>query len=124
MAPSLAHGQVMRMPIVGVELDVKVTAGKGLLAKDGGTFSKGTSDPFVKVSATNGNKRQWAIGRTQTVKKSLDPTWNESFKLNFDHLQTKSLVAGKKVTVVFAIFDYDSIPDATRTLVFRPASDP
>jgi len=39
--------------------------------------SSGTSDPYVKVM-----KGKKEIGKTKVIKKTLNPTWNENFKVN------------------------------------------
>ena len=86
--------------VIGGELDVTIFAGRDLVAKDGGMFTKANSDPFCKV--TLGGEE---IYKTQTIKKNLSPTWDEEVKHNFD--LTKNVL--RNPTVVFAIFDYDLV---------------
>ena len=106
---ALCHGQVMKMPVIGAEIDITIKAGRDLVAKDGGTFSKGSSDPFVKIKGWNINKREWKIGKTKTVSKSLNPTFDETFKFHFNHMQTRGLVAQPKFTLIFSVFDDDKL---------------
>ena len=95
--------------IIGAELDIQIISGRGLVAKDGGLMSRKSSDPFVKIGGANTNRRQWSIGKTKVISKSLDPTWNEGIKFHFDHLQAKGLTSAKKVTLVFSVFDFDTL---------------
>ena len=95
--------------LVGGELDVTIRAGRDLVAKDGGMFTKANSDPFVKV-LFGGEE----VYKTKTIKKNLNPTWNEKMKHNFS--LTKNVLDYDEErlrrwnpTVVFAIFDYDFV---------------
>lgn len=53
-------------------LTVQLLEGKDILAAD----RSGTSDPFATFTF-NGQK----VFRSQTVKKTLSPNWNESFQV-------------------------------------------
>ena len=57
--------------------------------------SNGKSDPYIKIYSISENK--YKIGRTKTIKKTLDPVWNEFFF--FNGLRTDELY--------FELFDYD-----------------
>ena len=109
--PATAPGPrtLVQTPIIGAELDIKVIAGRGLIAKDGGLMSKKSSDPFVRIGGSNTSKRQWAVGKTKVVFKSLDPTWDEDVKFHFDHVQAKGLTSAKTLTLVFSVFDHDAM---------------
>jgi len=91
----------MDRDIIGVEIDLCVKAGRGLVAKDGGgLFSKAkSSDPYVRVML--GKTTQ--LSRTPTISKTLDPVWNHAFKHVF---------AGRELRVdasfTLAIYDHDS----------------
>jgi Ca2+-dependent lipid-binding protein len=70
----------MAPPPEQTQIDVKliVNQGDGLPAKDRNIFGKKTtSDPYVELWL-NGVKK----GRTKTVKKSLSPVWDETFKFS------------------------------------------
>ena len=41
-----------KLPVIGAELDVHIKGAKGLLGKDGGLFSKATSDPYGDAAAS------------------------------------------------------------------------
>ena len=92
-------------PVIGGEFDITVISGTGLVPKDTSLFGKKSSDPFVVLSV-GGRK----LGKTKTVKKNLNPEWNESFKLNVD---AKDAVRLRSSKLVLSIFDYDmlSSPD-------------
>ena len=79
-------------PVVGVEIDCTVVAGRGLVAKDRSLLGKKSSDPFVVISC--GKRR---LGTTKVVDKSLNPVWDQAFKLNLNakaaaHLDSTELV--------------------------------
>jgi len=63
-------------------LHVSVIEAKDLIAVD----SNGLSDPYVKVM--RGSK---LIGKTKVVKKNLNPTWNETFKVNLGVVYNQSI---------------------------------
>jgi len=63
-------------------LHVTVIEAKDLIAVD----SNGLSDPYVKVM--RGSK---LIGKTKVVKKNLNPTWNESFKVNLGEVYNQNI---------------------------------
>ena len=46
-----------KLPVIGAELDVHIKGAKGLLGKDGGLFSKATSDPYGDAAFSPGNSR-------------------------------------------------------------------
>ena len=64
--------------VLGAEIDLTIVSGKDLVAKDGGgLFTKSkSSDPYVKVMFVGHE-----YGKTEVVKKNLNPTWNHSMKM-------------------------------------------
>ena len=75
-----AHAaEATEAPVVGVEIDCTVVAGRGLVAKDRSLLGKKSSDPFVVISC--GKRR---LGTTKVVDKSLSPVWDQAFKLNLN----------------------------------------
>ena len=42
----------------------------------------GTSDPYVKFKLGNNE-----IGRSQIIKKNLDPIWDEEFNINIENVR-------------------------------------
>ena len=87
--------------VVGVEIDCTVMAGRDLVAKDRSLFGKKSSDPYVVIMC---GKR--TLGTTKVVDKSLNPVWNQTFKLNLD---AKAAARLESTELVFAIFDKDKI---------------
>jgi len=85
-----------RMSTAGIELlgilHVHVIEAKDLLAAD----SSGTSDPYVKL--LKGKKE---FGKTKVMRKNLNPTWNENFKINLGE------VLNQNITVI--IKDHNNI---------------
>ena len=67
----MGAGASVPSDVAACELELTIVAGKDLIAKDGGMFSKATSDPFVK--ATIGHM---VLGQTPHVENSLNPEWN------------------------------------------------
>ena len=96
-------------PIIGIEIDCTVIAGRGLVGKDSHLFGKKTSDPFVVISYAGGPRTpmgQRTLGTTTVVKKNLSPEWNQHFKLN---LGSKAAAALDSTELVFTIFDKDKV---------------
>ncbi|XP_042562458.1 E3 ubiquitin-protein ligase NEDD4-like [Clupea harengus] len=56
-------------------LRVKVIAGMGLAKKD----ILGASDPYTKVSLYDPVNGELTSVQTKTIKKTLDPKWNDEF---------------------------------------------
>jgi Ca2+-dependent lipid-binding protein len=77
---------------------VTVNFGKNLIGKNSSIFSSNkTSDPYVKI--LSGGRCE--IGKTKTISKNLNPTWNETFKWE---------IGGKEPPcIVFAIFDKNTL---------------
>ena len=44
---------------------------------------QGTSDPYVKFKIGNNE-----VGRSQVIKKNLDPIWDEEFNITIDDVRT------------------------------------
>jgi len=63
-------------------LHVHIIEAKELNAAD----SSGSSDPYVKIM--KGSK---LLGKTKVVKKNLNPSWNESFKINLGEVYNQSI---------------------------------
>ncbi len=55
-------------------LVVKVLEAKNLIGKD----CNGLSDPYVRVAIDN---HQMEMEKTKSLKKTLNPVWNEQFSL-------------------------------------------
>jgi hypothetical protein len=62
--------------VIAAEFDIKVVAGRGLIAKDGGGLlgGKRTSDPYVVV------RYRKISHQSPHVEDSLDPTWDWACK--------------------------------------------
>ena len=94
--------------IQGVNIDINVIEGRNLVAKDSsGVFSKKkSSDPYVKVYF--GGKK---YGKTQTIDKTLSPSWNESFNIKLGTKEVGKILKGnsKYTSIDFVIFDEDNI---------------
>ena len=91
------------MDISSIEVDITIIQGKGLVAKDRNRFGKKTrSDPYIVVQKEGSYD---ALYTTKTIKESLDPQWNESFKLYLSH----ALDISGKAPIKFHIFDHDKL---------------
>lgn len=106
----MIHNSERQLELSGLEIDVTVIGGRGLVAKDRKAFGlgkKSTSDPFCKIVLGG---KVWA--KTKTVDKTLDPTWNQSFQLCLNTKETQMLVASRDDLFIH-IFDEDlmSEPD-------------
>ena len=88
-------------PVVGVEIDCTVLAGRDLVAKDRSLFGKKSSDPYVVISC---GRR--TLGTTKVVDKNLSPMWDQTFKINLDG---KAVARLESTELVFAIFDKDKL---------------
>ena len=84
--------------IVSGELNLTIVAGKDLIAKDGGMFTKASSDPFVKVFVGGVE-----VTKTATISKNLNPEWNATVLTDF----IVGPKARKDPTVRLCVFDYD-----------------
>ena len=84
----------------GCKLELTIFAGKDLVAKDGGMFSKATSGPFVKALI---GKHE--LGKTEWMENNLNPEWNAD--LCFDTDITHLAVSCETLTL--AVFDYDAM---------------
>jgi len=84
----LERGEISpQMGVINVLIDKANVIGKD---------SSGTSDPYVKVLL-----RGQEIYKTDTVKKTLTPVWNERFKVNIsDRISNK---------LVFQVFDWNKV---------------
>ena len=68
------------------ELVVGLLAGRGLPAMDGGLFTKGSSDPVVRLLLDGEEEK-----RSTVLRRTLEPRWDESFEFAADDA-TASLV--------------------------------
>ena len=85
--------------IVGGKLNIEILSGQGLLARDGGMFSKATSDPYVAVLLSGKQ-----VAATPCIKKTLNPEWNCT--VDPIHVSGKTR---KDPTLVFRAYDYDGL---------------
>ena len=83
--------------VIGAEIDLTVVAGRGLVAKDGGVFSKKSSDPYVKVVFVGSE-----LGKTPTITKSLDPEWNHTMKFVLEGRRFRT-----DADLVLGLWDFD-----------------
>jgi len=87
--------------VIGAEIDIKILAGRNLVAKDGSGFlglgKNKSSDPYVVISYS---RKQ--LGKTKVIKKTLNPTWDETFKFM---LEGRSFRPAEDV--VLDVFDHD-----------------
>ena len=94
--------------IQGVQVDIIVVEGRGLVAKDGsGIFSKKkSSDPYVKIYFGGKNH-----GKTKTIDKTLSPRWNETYSIKLGTKHVEKILKGdpKYNTIDFVIFDEDTL---------------
>ena len=94
--------------INGIEIDITISKGRNLIAKDsGGMFSKKkSSDPYA-IIYWGGEK----CGRTKTVDKSLSPEWNETFKIKASSNHMTQLLDGdpKYSVIDIVVFDNDKL---------------
>ena len=75
------------------ELMVVVIQGQNLAIKDKALFGKGSSDPLV-ILEVKGQKKK----KTKTIKKNLNPQWNETFFIP---------VADESLSLEVTVEDYD-----------------
>ena len=78
-------------PFLKGRLVIKVKQAKGLLAGDMG----GTSDPYITVKVKGDT-----VVKTQVIKKTLDPVWNETFNIPVNFELDK---------LVFSVKDHDMV---------------
>lgn len=84
----------------GPYVKVNVICAKELAAAD----TNGKSDPFVKLSLVNCvTKKSSVVFKTQTVKMTLSPSWNESFV--FPLGKDENI---QQLRLVLQVFDWDS----------------
>lgn len=93
-----------------INVQLTVLQGEGLVAKDRNLFGKKTSsDPYVEVWSLG----QRIVGKTKTHYKTLSPTWNQTFSIDFREEQAPF--------VDLKIWDEDrlSSPDAMGTVTIQ-----
>ncbi|ABP00092.1 predicted protein, partial [Ostreococcus lucimarinus CCE9901] len=81
-------------------LRVKVVSAHGIKGSD----LSGLSDPYVVVKLHRVNESTAKIKATETVKKTLDPVWNETFE--FERVDR-----GSESYVTFELWDHDMVGD-------------
>jgi len=98
----------MSSAINGIEIDITLVQGRNLMAKDSkGMFSKKkTSDPYA-IIYWGGEK----CGKTKTIDKTLNPQWNETFKIKAGSQNMSQLLNGdpKYSVLDIVIFDDDKL---------------
>lgn len=88
-----------------VELDITIIRGRDLVANEGNLFGKKkSSDPYAVIFWGGGK-----CGKTQTKSKTLNPDWNENFKIKVESKYMKQLLRGDPTysVVNVVIFDKD-----------------
>ena len=91
-AESARIAALNEMPAI---LEITVLRAEDLIAADRG----GTSDPYVRIQVGNAKN---AAKKTSVKKKTLQPEWNEGFKLQLDASQ-------RRETLTLECFDYDLV---------------
>jgi len=76
----------------GGKVYITIISAKNLPSAD----SNGLSDPYVTIGIV-GQKSKSKL-KTQTIKKTLNPTWNEKFELDVPSINTE---------LIFDVFDWD-----------------
>ena len=88
--------------VIGLEVDVRVAAGRNLVAKDGRFIGKRTSDPYVVVRFGS------LTERSAHVDDDLNPTWDFACKL---HVQGKAFkpreISKPECAVQVCVYDRD-----------------
>jgi Ca2+-dependent lipid-binding protein len=79
------------------KLSIVVTAGSNLLAADIGGFS----DPYVNMECTFGSQR--LKFKTKIIKKTINPTWNETFQVEITHSDLEN------ASITFKLWDWDAL---------------
>ena len=102
---SFAGGSGSGSPVIGSEIDLCIISGRNLKACDTKLFGKGSSDPFVVVKFQGAaSKKIRVLGKTKTIKKNLNPTWNHPMKFHFN-VQDSS----PQGELIFEIYDHDKM---------------
>mmetsp|Transcript_7062 Transcript_7062/g.8171 ORF Transcript_7062/g.8171 Transcript_7062/m.8171 type:complete len:554 (+) Transcript_7062:47-1708(+) len=88
--------------VAGIEIDVTIIQGEGLVAKDRNLFGKKTtSDPYIKVHH-GGNQN--SCHTTAVISANLNPVWNESFKIHAGYQDMDK-------SIVFYLYDRDELTE-------------
>jgi len=117
-------------PIEKINIDIHVLQGSKLVAKDRNMFGKRvSSDPYVLLSLTctpptntpdykdKSKHHKFELGRTETVKKNLSPTWNFTTKCVIPYTRMS-----ETIRLAFEIFDEDKMSsDDPMGIVTLPA---
>jgi len=94
--------------INGIEIDITLIQARNLIAKDTkGLFNKKkSSDPYA-IIFWGGEK----CGKTKTIDKTLNPGWNETFKIKAGSTNMQQLLNGdpKYSVIDIVIFDDDKL---------------
>jgi tellurium resistance protein TerZ len=80
-------------PVIQVKRGIKLRNADGFFGK---------SDPFVRLQGLLGTSANW--GETKTVRDSLDPVWDQSFRIP---LLSKMPMGGKLLPLHVGVFDED-----------------
>ena len=92
---TITHNYIIQSRALA-QLDIVVIEGRDLVAKDGGMFTKASSDPFAVL--TLGGRD---IDKTSVVKKNLSPTWNHEVLDESVNPQSEEYTIGKLRSVAF-----------------------
>lgn len=106
--------------VEAVELNFTLLKGEGLAAKDRNMMGKRTtSDPYCIIEletsippagrSTRAKKEVAKIGKTQVIKKTVNPDWNETFSTTLPCAVLQDPKNPPKIS--FKIFDYDKGSD-------------
>lgn len=90
-------GIEIKPALEGFVLTVQVIEGKGLRAED----TNGLSDPFVKLNISGDKKKE---KKTKTIKKSLNPEWNET--LTIDGISVQQIAEQR---LELSVWDWDRV---------------
>jgi len=94
--------------VIGVEIDLTLEEGRSLVARDGGGIlgmgKAKSSDPYVIVKCGQARHGMIELGRTNVVKKTLNPAWKQTFKF---HLEGRKFRTSD--SLVLAVYDFDTM---------------
>jgi Ca2+-dependent lipid-binding protein len=84
----LSRNSSTKLPLAST-VHVKLFEAKGLRSAD----SNGLSDPYVVVGIVDKEGKFERKGKTQTIKKELNPHWDQSVFISLDNAAVKSAAA-------------------------------
>jgi hypothetical protein len=86
------------------KLHVGIERANDLRAADWALRGGGKSDPYAKVFL-NGRE----VGKTQTIKKTLNPVWNCDIDLDIENIEELGANSWNESKLTFCIYDYDVV---------------